>query len=172
MAWVPIAMMAVGTVVDAVGQVQQGKQMAAAEKFNASTALANIETTKQTAAFESTSLTQQSQFERDKIAREKVSMTSEQRVRFAKSGVRVDVGTPLDVMASTSAQFELDIAANKYNLETGLEEIRYERDVKTTRYGAEATYRSLLAKDYKRAGYAGATKTILKSGSKIAGMIE
>ena len=118
------------------------------------------------AAFESKSLEQQSQFEIDKIARGKGQAVSEQRVRFAKGGVRTDVGTPIEVMAETAANFELDIAANKYNLETGLESIRYGRDVEVTRYGAESTYRNLLAKDLRRAGYAKGVKTIL-SGAKL-----
>ena len=52
---------------------------------------------------------QQIDREKQKTEREKRQMLSRQRALYAKSGVVISEGSPLEVMADTATQFEMDI---------------------------------------------------------------
>jgi hypothetical protein len=156
--------------VKAVGELKEGQQQSATEKYNASVAEAQAGAVKTSAAFESETLTKQSELEQAKTTREKTKTLSEQRALYAKSGVRVDVGSPLDVMADTAANYELDLAANRYNLATGLETIRYGAETQTSQLSAEAQYRRQLAKSYKSASYLKAGSTLLTAAGSYGVM--
>uniref|UniRef100_A0A6M3K8T7 Uncharacterized protein n=1 Tax=viral metagenome TaxID=1070528 RepID=A0A6M3K8T7_9ZZZZ len=214
MSAIAVPLMIAGTGMSIIGQIQQGQAMSQAAKYNAQVAQAQagaiqsagaFEATvlEQTSAFEREALTKESAFEREalekqsavdraKILREKTAMTSEQRTMYAKSGVRVGVGTPLEVMADTAAQYELDLAANRYNLalskerisyeeaagkerlrygeDVGKERIRYETATGVSRSKSESAYQNLLAKQYKSASYWGAGSTLLTSAGIIGAM--
>jgi len=165
-----IVMTAAATAVTTVSQIREGQQMAAAEKYSARVAEAQAGVIKTSAAFESETLRKQSEIEQAKVAREKAKMTSAQRATYAKAGVRIEEGTPLEVMADTAAQYELDLAAGRYNLATGLETIRYGAETKQAQLAAEAEYRRQLAKSYKTASYLKAGSTLLTGMSSMSSM--
>jgi len=166
---VALTLMAVGTAMDAISSIREGQTMSAAAKYNAQVAEMEAGAIQASGQFEQTALEKQSAFERTSIAREKAKTLSTQRAAYAKSGVRIDVGSPLEVMADTAAQYELDLAANRYNLALGKERIKYETSVGVARSKSEQAYQSLMAKEYKRAGYWKAGSTLLTgAGSAMA----
>jgi len=167
MSYIPMIMLAAGTAVKAISQIRQGQSRAAAEEYNAKVAEAEGRATQTRGAFQTKTLQQQSDLEESKIAREKGKTLSTQRVKFLKSGVRLE-GSPLEVMADTAAQFELDLSTQRYNTQIGLEEIRYETDLGVSRSQSEATFRRLSAKRKEKTGYYKAGSTILSGGYQLA----
>lgn len=167
---IAVTAMAAGTVVQTVGAIREGQQISATERYNARVAEAQSQAVGASAAFESEVTKKQSAVERAKIARQKATMLSTQRATYAKAGVRLDVGSPLEVMADTATQYELDLAANRYNLATGLEKLRYESEIQRSQLSAEAQHRRQLAQSAKTASYLKAGSTILTSTSKAAAM--
>lgn len=165
-----IPLMVASTAMAVVGQVQAGKQASDAQERNALIAENEAKAYRAMGDFQSETLKQQSIFEQDKIKREKDRTISAQRASYAKSGVRIDEGTPLEVQADTAAQFELDLEANRYNTAIGLEEIRYESESGTSMSKSESTYRKLLARQSKNTGYMSAGSTFLTGASKISSL--
>ena len=170
MSAIAVPLMIVGGSMMAISQVQGSRAMAQASEYNARVAEAQAKAIKTSGEFEQKTLEQQSAFERSKIVREKAKTTSAQRAKYAASGVRVDVGSPLEVMAQSAAEYELDIAANRYNLEVDKERIGYETRVGVAQSRSEAAYSRLLGKQYKRAGYRQAGSTLLTTAGTVGMM--
>jgi len=162
-------LMVAATAVTVIGQIKQGQQQAAAEKYNAQVAYQNAEVYRQTGKFETATLKEQGKYEQQRIAREKRQALSTQRALYGKSGVRIFEGSPLEVQADTAAEFELDIAASRYNVAVGAERIRYETDVGVARSESEARYRRRSAKSYRRASYWKAGATLLTAAASQYG---
>ena len=200
--------LAAATAVTVVSQLREGQQMGAGEGYNARVAEANAKAVRESAAFQTETLKRQAETESDilrksttietdilkkqseveaaKITKEKGKTISAQRAAYAKAGVRLDEGTPLDVMADTAAEYELDLATGRYNLAstinakqfnlesnlavknynlaTGLETIRHGAETDVARLQSEAEYRRRLGKSYKQASYLKAGGTLLTAG--------
>lgn len=156
-----VIMTVAGGAMKTVSQIAQGKQQAANAEYNAKVAEQQAQAARENAKYQQETLTQQSEYEQARIQREKQKTQATQRTLYAKSGVRLDEGSPLEVMADTAAQYEMDIAANQYNLGVGLEEIRYNTDVDVSRLKSEAAYQRTQKKAYKTASYWNAGSTIL-----------
>jgi len=152
----------------AMGQISQARAESSAAEFNAQIAEMEARATARSGAFEETTLTKQSEIEQAKIAREKRKTTSAQRAAYATAGVRLGVGSPLEVMADTATQYELDLATERYNLSTGLTRIRIGTATGIGRAETSATASRLLAKQKKEAGYYQAAGTILTGASSLA----
>jgi len=145
MAEVAIAMEAVGTGMEMIGNHKEAQEQAKAEDFNAYISeqrAKNIRRAKDE--------------EIRKIRRNKDSMLSTQKAKYAKAGVLFE-GSPLEVMTDTATQFELDVANTEYNYET---EARAQED--------EADFRRKRAKDIKSAGMMNAFATGAYGGSNLA----
>ncbi len=165
----PVTMLIIaGTALAVAGEVKKAQTEEGIEKFNARVAEARGVAIKRAGAFESEGLRKQSAFERARISREKSRALSEQRAKFAKAGVRLDVDTPLDVAADTAAEFELDIAANRFNESLSLERIRFDTEVGIARSQSETTFRNLLGKQKRQAGFIKAGSTLLTGGAGFA----
>lgn len=167
-----IILLAATTALETISAIREGQTTSAIQKYNARVAEAEAGAIKTSAAFESETLRKQNELEQAKIAREKTKTLSTQRAAYAKAGVRIEEGTPLEVMADTAAQYELDLAANRYNLGTGLETIRYGAETQVAQKQAEAEYRRQLAKAAKTASYLKAGSTLLTGAYKILGSIK
>lgn len=139
MSFIPMALMAVGTVTSAVSAIQEGNAMAAAEKANA-----------EVADLYAKQVRQSGEYEASKIEREKRQTQGTQKARYAKSGVLITEGSPIEVMADTATQYEMDIQATKYNAE-----------VEARRYEYEAQNRRIMASRYKQLGYTNAFSSVL-----------
>ena len=161
----PVTMMVIAaTALETVSVLREGQQQANAENYNAKVSEAQSRAVGVSADYEGGILKQQSAVEQAKIQRAKTQTTATQRATYAKSGVRIDEGSPIEVMADTASQYELDLSANRYNLATGLEKIRYESQTQQAQLTADAAYRRQLAKAYKTASYLKAGTSILTGG--------
>ena len=92
-----------------------------------------------------------------KLERQKRAALSTQKALYAKSGVLISEGSPIDVMTDTATQYEMDINT-----------LRYNAAVKAGQYRYQAKTQSSLASDYMTAGYIGAGNTLLTSTMKMA----
>jgi len=145
MSALPIMMMVVGTAVKGIGEIRAARDQSATERYNANVAKMEAEAIRRTGAYEEA-----------KLKREKAKTTGKQRAGYAKAGVRFEGGSPLEVMADTAAQYEMDIAATKYNTQIGASRAEY-----------ESKYRKQMAKRHMTAGYYRAGGTLLTGMGKI-----
>ncbi len=150
-----------------ISVIKEGQQLAANEKYNANVAEAQSRAIGESASFEQKTLTAQAELEQSRILRAKGKTAGTQRAIFAKSGVRLDVGSPLEVQADTAAQFELDVAAVQFNLETGRETIRFGKETQQAQLAAEASFRRTLAKTHKTVSFLRAGSTLLTGAATI-----
>ena len=143
----PMVMQGVGSVMQAVSTIQSGNSQASVEGANA-----NI------ASLQAQQVRKSGEYEVAKLKRSKKQAISTQRALYAKSGVLISEGSPIEVMADTATQFEMDIQAQQYN--TAIEAAKYDY---------EAEYRKAMARQYKQTGRTKAASQILLSLGKIAG---
>jgi hypothetical protein len=141
-----VPLMVIGTTMMAVSQIQQAKAASDAAKYNA-------ELARQQAGAERVRGKQ----EEKKLKRQKRLMLSKQRAAYAAAGVRIGTGSPLEVMADTAAQYELDIAASRYNTQIGI-----------SRALSEAEYQEKAASQYRKMGYFSAAGTLLTGYGRAA----
>lgn len=160
MSALPVILLAAGTAMKVVGEIKEAKMMSQAELYNASIALQQAEAAKVAGRFERATITQAGAVEQRQIERVKKQTISAQRARYGAAGVRLE-GSPIEAMADTATQFELDLAASRYNVQLGIAESRYEQEVAKRYYTSEAAYRRQVAKYQRRAGYLRAGSTIL-----------
>ena len=134
-----------GTIMSALSKSREGDTLAAASRANAHVSAMKAEQARQAGAYEV-----------KKLQRTKRQTEGLQRARYAKSGVLINDGSPLEVMADTAAQFEMDIRAMTYNTQ-----------IEAMRYDYESDYQKGLASRYKTAGKIGAATTLLSGFSKV-----
>ena len=133
-----------GMFMSASGSIREGNAMSASEMANANIASSQARQVRRAGEHEET-----------KIARAKRQTLAMQRARYAKSGVLFTEGSPVEVMADTAAQYEMDILTNRYNT-----------DVEAGRYEYESQYRKGMSKRYKSLGYTKAISGVLLSAGK------
>ncbi len=149
MAVATLATLAVaGTALSAVGQIRQANATSAANKFNANVAEQR-----------SQALKVQNKYNVDKLKRQKGLFLGRQKAQYAKSGVVVGTGSPLDVLADTASQFEQDIYNTKYNTQIGVNQNT-----------GQANYLRKSAKNAVTAGYYGAGSTLLTGTAQAMAM--
>lgn len=120
------ALMIGGMALGAYGQYKQGQAAEAAGRYNAKRLKQRAQLTEQ--AMES-----ETRRSRDEARRLKAS----QLAGFAKSGARVDVGTPLLVMAEQAGDMERDILNQRRNRQIEIQGLRSGADM--TKFGAKQT---------------------------------
>lgn len=124
----------------AFGTIEEGQQASGAYSYNA-----NIATQQAIAVRNRSAITQ---FEKQKNLE---SLVGEQRAQYAGSGVKVDTGSPLDVMTDTLSKGYLDKAISAYNDE-----------IAARAYESEAAMEKYTAKQVKR-------ESLLKAGLGLIG---
>jgi len=102
------AILAVGTGLQIFGQIRQGQQQQQAFEFNAAVNKQKAELIKISG-----------DAKRDRLRRQRISFGKKQEALFAKSGVRPNVGSPLEVLADTAAELEFDIMIEDFNTRIG-----------------------------------------------------
>ena len=165
MSFIPMALMIGGTAMKMIGDIKASQSQAAAQEYNAKVAMAQAEMTRRAGEFEIAGLKQVGAYEETKLKRAKGRMTSAQRARYAKAGVLLE-GSPLEVIADTAAQYEMDIAANRYNMQLGITTAKYGAEVGVSKAKSEAQYLKQAAGRTRTAGYWGAGRTLLTSVGK------
>jgi len=166
MAFLPILLTVAGTAMTMVGQYQQSQAQAQTAEHNAAVAKSQADQYRKVGIFEQEQIAAAGKLEEAKLRRQKRRMTGTQRAAYAASGVSLE-GSPLEVMADTASQFELDIAVNKYGTKRDIAISKYKTGVAVRRYGYEAGYQNYLSGEYKKAGYTEIGSTLLTSGLSI-----
>ena len=139
MAWLAI----VGAGVSALGSIQQGNEEKKAAKFNA-------DILEQQAGLTRTS----AELDIARMGKQKTRFVGSQKAGYSKAGVRVGTGSPLDVMADTLAEFELDEMVTRYNAE-----------IQARGLVSESEQMRKAGKAAARAGYYKAGSTLLSTAS-------
>jgi hypothetical protein len=150
----PLTMMALvalftGTGLAISGQHKEAQDRSAAEKYNA-----------QLAEQQAGDVAESGRLEEERLKREKKRLMSRQKSLYAHAGVNPLEGSPLEVMADSAAAMEMDIAANRYNTQAGV-----------NRYVGEANYRRWMAKNVKSQAPLSMGSTLLTAGSGMAGIL-
>ncbi len=139
-----------GTILSAVGQIQQGQAAAAQAAFQARVA-------EQQAAFErQRAARREAQFRRD-AAR----LGGKQRALLAKAGVKVFEGSPLLLQEKTAAEAEFEALT-----------LRAGGDITSARLRQEAILQRMRGQSSRTAGFIGAGKSLLSGASSIAERLE
>ena len=142
MSFLPTVLMVAATGLSIYSEIQSGKARASAYQTNAEIAQMQARQAKKAGEYEVGGL-----------KREKRRMTGRQRALYAKSGVVVSGGSPLEVMADTATEYQMDIGAQRYNIATQAGQYRYQSEIYKSR-----------AKTAKQMGYMSAGKTLLTGG--------
>lgn len=134
-----------GAVTGATGALSAGKAQSDMANYNAAVAANQAIAAQQSAAFDE-------EQHRTKLAK----LLSTQKANYGASGVDPNTGTPLQVMADTAAQGELDALA-----------IRYGGAVGAARATSQAELDKMQAKSARVAGYYGAGTSLLTGASRL-----
>ena len=98
---------ALGIGAQAYGQYKESKSAAQAEAYNAAVARQQAEAAGKSA-----------ELELWRARKRAESFLGTQRSSYAKAGVRSDFGSPLEVMADSAAELEMDALITNYNIKT------------------------------------------------------
>ncbi len=134
----------IGGAVSAFGQFQEGQKLQKAQEFNAQIAEEEAELTR-TRGF----------LEEFKARKRFKRFTGRQVAAVAKSGIQF-TGSPLDVIQDSIANAELDIAIDKFNIETGARSLE-----------SEARQRREVGRDVARSATIRAGTTLLTSTAEF-----
>ena len=133
-----------GTFLSAVGTLRQARAAADTAEYNA-----------QVVELEAKAAKISGEREVEKLKREKRLTAAEQKVAYAKGGVRL-VGSPFEVLSETATQYQLDIEAQKYTTKVGISRAQTEAQIYRQRAGA-----------YRTAGMIGFGTTLLTGVAKV-----
>ena len=125
--------------VQAYGQYQQSRQQAAVYKYNAQVAQNNAAASRNAAAIDMYQI-------REKNKR----VLATQRARYAKANLQLTMGSPLEIMAASARQGELDAQVARYRGELG-----------AAGFEAQASLLTSQAKSIRQAGVISATSSLL-----------
>lgn len=140
------ALSAIGTAVSVVGAFSQGRQSSDAAKYNAKLAEQNAVTARQQGAAQ--------QEQQRKMAEKKIGSMA---AAYSASGVSYE-GSPLDVLAESAGNAELDYQTIKYNTE-----------LRAMGYNNTASLERSKASNAMTSGYMNAASSMLKGAGSLSG---
>ncbi|HEY4339992.1 MAG TPA: hypothetical protein VGM97_08610 [Steroidobacteraceae bacterium] len=146
------------TVVGAVGQIQEGKATAQAEKYNSQVAEMNAQLADRQAKDAIERGQQQEQQKRLQTSQ----LQGKQRAAMAANGVDLSFGSPLDTIVDTAKLGEVDAL----NIRTNAYREAYDDQVQGVNYRANATLDRMKGESAEKAGYIGALGTVLGGAGK------
>ena len=141
---VPLA--AAALALETIGLVQQSIAQKQQAKYNARVAEMQAEQARRAA-----------EVQRYQIERRKKQLLGKQKALYSKAGVSL-LGSPLEVLADTASEFDLDLALNKYNAQTAYNRGMY-----------EAGWQRYAGRQAMTAGFLKAGGNLLMGGSKLLG---
>ncbi len=145
MSFILAPLMAIGAGLEVAGQYQQAKARKSQAEYNAEAARRQAE-----------AVSAQGRLEQYKLERQKRLAGGAQRALYAKAGVNLYSGSPLEVLADTAAQYDIDLATSKYNTAVGV-----------SNYGYESAYNRYAGRQAMKAGYLQMGSALLTSGANI-----
>lgn len=139
------AMMAVvglaGAGVSAYGQYQQGQEEKSAQEYNASVLEKEAANSRAVGARESEIIRQNAVLNEYRMRKQMAINTGTQIGAYAKSGVSVSTGSPIDFIADQIATQELDIQIDQWNAKNDIAVTTYNAEVNASNKESEATMR-------------------------------
>lgn len=145
-AWVGTAASLAGAALATVGAISQGKQASDAAKYNAKIAEQNALAARQQGAAQ--------QEQQRKMAEKKMGSMA---AAYSASGVSYE-GSPLDVLAESAGNAELDYQTIKYNTE-----------LKAMGYSNTSELENTRGKNATTSGYLNVASSMLKGASSLSG---
>ncbi|HXG17186.1 MAG TPA: hypothetical protein VNK50_13120 [Calidithermus sp.] len=142
-----VALAATATALTAYGVYQQGQAQAAAMRYNARLAEQQALASRQAAAFEAERARERSR-----------RLLARARAIYGTTGVEVNEGSPLLVLADSARQAELEAQT-----------IQYGGELRARQAQGQANLESFQARLASRAGTIGAGATLLSGAARIAG---
>lgn len=142
-----------GTLLGAVGQIQQANAQAAASKYNAQVAEMNAGIAEKRAKQTIEAGAQQEQMKRQEVQR----ILGQQQAGMAANGVDVTFGSPLDTLVDTAMLGEMDALT----IRTNTYRDAYNSRVDAANARAQKTLYEHEAKSAQTGGYIGAMGTVL-----------
>ncbi len=164
---VGLLMMGAGTLMSAWGQYQQGQAGMSAANLQASS---NDEIAKMNAAAQEKQAQQAISMARIRELRHRentAKFIGSQKVAFAKSGVQLDNGSPLDVISDTAFRSEQDADLIKYEGEIQAWQTRTGASLNLTSSMIDSSQTRLMGRQTARAGTMGATTSLLTGGANM-----
>ena len=155
-----------GSVVTATNQLKQARAEAMAAEYNADVAEAQSQAEKQKTLMEVQGIQQAAAYDQARLIREKKQTVGTQIARYASRGVRLE-GSPIEVIADTAAQYEMDLAASRYNSRLSTQKLNYDLAYTQSRLRSEAEYNRIMAKEIEAMGKLSALGTIVSGGQTI-----
>lgn len=181
MAWLPIALQVAGGALAVSSQLKQAKKaeetsLEQAEVIESESRIASAVNQFNARQFEreAESVRDVTDIEEERISREARIAKGQIRTRFAKGGVRLTEGTPIDVLADEAEQFAIEkaftarqglIEQQKLVSQAKLERVQAQLTVSKGKQLASTTRRT--GEDISGAQKLGAVSTILSTSSSI-----
>jgi hypothetical protein len=154
-----LALAAVSTAMGAYGMYAQGQQQKAQAEYQAAVANNNAIIAEQNAQ----DALQRGRVEEQQHRLKVAQMKGTQRSVLAASGVQVDTGSALDVVADTAMMGELDALTIRNNAEREA----YQHRMQASNYQAESGLYSLAARNAARNGAWGAATSLLGGAAQV-----
>jgi len=149
-----------GAGVQAFGQYQQGQQEKQMYEYNAKVAEAEAGATKAVAQREADIIRQNAVLNEYRQRKQQAAMTGAQVGAYAASGVKVNTGSPLNVIADSIANSELEIQIGQWNAKNEANATLYNAEIAGMKGKSQADM-------YRRYGANAATNAMFRAGSTL-----
>ena len=160
-AYAGLAATLAGTAMSVYGNIQSGKQASAAAAYNAKLAQRNASI----AEMQAQDAERRGSVEEDRFRRQQSLLMGEQVSMLAASGVEVDSGSPLQILADTAEATEIDARTIRYN--AAMEAWNYRNQADS--YTAQSQLATAEGKNAKSNAYLSAGSSLI-SGLGTAGL--
>jgi hypothetical protein len=154
-----------GAGISAYGTYSQGREANTAQSYNASVLEQNASTERAIAAREVDIIKKNAVLNEYRSRKALATTTGEQVAGYARRGVSVGTGSPLDVMADSIANAELEIAIGNWNAENEIATTTYNAEVGARNKESEARFRRLYGKSAATNANYSAVGTLLTAGT-------
>lgn len=169
MTWVAVGVTVVGGVVSAYGQYKQGQESKTQQEYNAKIAEEEAGIERASAARQSTIIGANATLNTYRKKKQQQAVTGSQIGAYAGRGVKVSTGSPLDVMADSIANSELEIAIGEWNARNDIETLTFNAEVGGRRKESEAIMRRRVGQNAADNSKIQAAGTLLKTAGSAAG---
>lgn len=150
----------VGGGISAYGQYAQGQEQRQAQEYNAQVNEQESALARASGQRESSIIKQNQILNEYRQRKEQAIMTGQQVGAYARSGVAVGTGSPLDVIADSISNSELEISIGKWNAEN---------EANTTLYNAQVASQNKLSEAQMRRRYGQSAAT--NAGYQVVGTL-
>lgn len=156
----------VGGGISAYGQYRQGQESKEAEDYNARILEEQAANERMVSNRETDIIRQNAILNEYRTRKSLASVTGQQVSGYAGRGVNVSTGSPLDVMANTIANAELEIAIGNWNAENEIAVSSYNAEISARNKESEARMRRLYGKSAATNATYKAVGTLLSAGAE------